>query len=252
MKTEINVLKKIKPKSTILIEGLPGIGNVGRIAAGYLVSELKMKKFAELYSPYLLPLVILHENNLIEMLKYEFFYKRIRGKDIVVLTGDSQSIVPQGHYMICDLIINFAKKMNTSLLVTLGGYATDEIAKEPSVIIALNNKKLLKKYKKFLSSNHSIGTIVGASGLLIGLAQKYNIDGICLMGKTLGFPQITDPVAADSVLNVLKDIVKIDINLTKLEESIKEMEKRIKKTEKIHKQMIEQMMRKDEDIRYIG
>ena len=59
MQTQVKILDKVKLKDPVLIEGLPGIGNVGRIAAGYLVSELNMKKFAELYSPHFLPLVIL-------------------------------------------------------------------------------------------------------------------------------------------------------------------------------------------------
>ena len=47
METAIKFLEKTKFKNPVLIEGLPGIGNVGRVAAGYLVSELKMKKFAQ-------------------------------------------------------------------------------------------------------------------------------------------------------------------------------------------------------------
>ena len=48
MTTKITELEKPKLKDPVFIEGLPGVGNVGRIAAGYLVEELKAKKFAEL------------------------------------------------------------------------------------------------------------------------------------------------------------------------------------------------------------
>ena len=57
MATKIVQLKKPKLKNPIFIEGLPGVGNVGRIAAGYLVEELKAKKFAELWSSHFLPIV---------------------------------------------------------------------------------------------------------------------------------------------------------------------------------------------------
>jgi len=47
-------IKKIKkmPKLTnpILIEGLPGIGNVGKLAVEHLIDTIKAKKFAEIYS----------------------------------------------------------------------------------------------------------------------------------------------------------------------------------------------------------
>ena len=39
--------KKPKLKNPTLIEGLPGIGNVGKIAADFIVDELKAKKDSE-------------------------------------------------------------------------------------------------------------------------------------------------------------------------------------------------------------
>ena len=78
MQTTIKVLDKPKLRKPVLIEGLPGIGNVGRVAAGYLISELKMKKLAELYSPHFLPLVILQENSEVSLLKNEFYYYKTK------------------------------------------------------------------------------------------------------------------------------------------------------------------------------
>ncbi|MEM7826591.1 MAG: PAC2 family protein, partial [Candidatus Aenigmatarchaeota archaeon] len=59
MVTKIIELEKPKLKNPIFVEGLPGIGNVGRIACGYLIEELKAKKFAELYSSHFMPFVLL-------------------------------------------------------------------------------------------------------------------------------------------------------------------------------------------------
>ncbi|HEC95900.1 MAG TPA: proteasome assembly chaperone family protein, partial [Euryarchaeota archaeon] len=52
---ETFIVEKDKPKlkNSILIEGLPGVGLVGKIAVDYMISELKAKKFADLYSPYM-------------------------------------------------------------------------------------------------------------------------------------------------------------------------------------------------------
>ncbi|HID16822.1 TPA: proteasome assembly chaperone family protein, partial [Candidatus Bathyarchaeota archaeon] len=43
---------KVKPFNPTIIEGLPGLGSVGKIAASYLISQLKAKKIEELYSPH--------------------------------------------------------------------------------------------------------------------------------------------------------------------------------------------------------
>lgn len=254
METIIKILEKTKLKRPILVEGLPGIGNVGRISAGYLVNELKMKKFAELYSPHFLPLVILHDDAVSSLLKNEFYYYK-GARDIIVLTGDTQSISPEGHYDVCDQILQFAQKLGVTEIITLGGFAEGRAVETPRVIGAVNDKKLLKKYEKYdidFGKEHSIGTIVGASGLLLGLSRIVDIDALCLMGETVGMPFLTDPKASDKVLQVLSKILGVKIDLSKLEKTIKEMEERIKKTEKVHKKILQEMPRAKEDIKYIG
>ena len=256
METTIKILEKVKLKNPLLVEGLPGIGNVGRVAAGYLVNELKMKKFAELYSPHFLPLVILQNDAVAGMLKCEFYYHKGKKRDIIVLTGDTQSITPEGHYEICGKILDFVGKMGVKELITLGGFAEGKEVVEPRIIGAVNDKKLLKKYDKLgidFGKEHPIGTIVGASGLLLGLGKVHGMDGVCLMGETFGLPLITDPKAADRVLHVLIKVLGVKVDMSKLENTIKEMEERIDKTDKIHKKMLQQISKgKPEDIKYIG
>lgn len=255
MHTKINVLEKVKLKNPTMVEGLPGIGNVGRVAAVYLISELKMKKFAELYSPHFLPLVMLQEGGTASLLKCEFYYSR--SHDIVVFTGDTQSISPEGHYEVCETVLDFAGKLGVKKIITLGGFAEGKPVEEPRVVGAVNDKSLLKKYDKYgidFGKEHPVGTIVGASGLLLGIGRLHGIDGLCLMGETFGLPLTTDPKAADSVLHVLAKILGIRMDLSKLESTIREMEDKIKRTEKMHRKILEQLPKqgKDDQIRYIG
>ena len=51
----IKQYKKPKLSNSILIGGLPGIGNVGKIAADYIIEKLKMQKLADIFSQYLPP-----------------------------------------------------------------------------------------------------------------------------------------------------------------------------------------------------
>ena len=257
MNTQIKVFEKLKMKKPIMIEGLPGIGNVGRVAAGYLISELKMRKFAELYSPHFLPLVLLQNDSIASLLKCEFYYYKGREKDIIVLTGDTQSITPEGHYEICEIILDFVEKLGVTDIITLGGFAEGKEIAEPRVIGAVNDKKLLKKYEKLsidFGKAHPIGTIVGASGLLLGLGKLHDMNGLCLMGETFGMPLITDPKAADALLHVLVKLLGVKLDMSKLEKTIHEMEERIEKTDKIHKKMLEELSdtKKKDDVRYIG
>ena len=83
LETRIVAEKKPKLKNPICIVGLPGIGNIGRIAVGYMVHELKAKKFAELYSPYFFPFVMIN-NNMIHTLRNEFYYYKGKKNDLVL------------------------------------------------------------------------------------------------------------------------------------------------------------------------
>jgi len=47
---DFNELEKIKYKNPIMIEGLPGIGNVGKIAVDFIIEILKPIKVFELIS----------------------------------------------------------------------------------------------------------------------------------------------------------------------------------------------------------
>ncbi|HLD41985.1 MAG TPA: PAC2 family protein, partial [archaeon] len=77
-----SIIYSEKPKLTnpILIEGLPGVGNIGRVAAGYLVEELKAKKFATLNSEWFFPFVMLQDNYLVHLPNNEFFYYKAKSK----------------------------------------------------------------------------------------------------------------------------------------------------------------------------
>lgn len=255
METTIIQFEKVKLKNPILIEGLPGIGNVGRVAAGYLISELKMKHFADLYSPHFLPLVVLHPDGIASMLKNEFFYCKGKNHDIVILSGDTQSINAEGHYDICEKIINFAEGLGVESIITLGGFAEGKEVKEPRVIGAVNNPGLVKRYSKFgidFGKNHPVGTIVGASGILLGMAGLHGIDSLCIMGQTMGFPMITDLRAAEKVIRMLTGILTIKVDLAKLDAIVKQMEEKIRRAETMHKQMLDQLSKPKEEVRYIG
>lgn len=220
-----------------------------------MISQLKMKKFAELYSPHFLPLVIMQPNGVAVSLKNEFYYVKNKKNDIIVLTGDTQSISPEGHYDVCENILDFSQSLGVKTVIALGGFAEGKPVSDPKIIGAVNDKALLKKYNKYdikFAKDQMVGTIIGASGLLLGLGAARGMEGIALLGQTMGFPLVTDPKAADRILQVISRILKVTIDLSKLENIISEMDDHLKKTDIIHRQTLDQLTKQKEDVRYIG
>lgn len=256
IETKIFMDKKPKLKNPICLVGLPGIGNIGRIAIGYMVHMLKAKKFAELYSPYFFPFVMIH-NNMIHTLKNEFYFSKGKENDLILLIGDCQTYDPKGHYEVVGSILDFLKGLGCKLIITVGGFGTGKVSEKPNVYGSVTNQEMIKDYKNYginFDISGQIGTIVGASGLLVGLSKLYGMKGLVLLGETTGFPIVTDPTAAETVLEVLERILKIKIDLAKLDERVKAMHEFIKKLEDIQKQAIEQMQKekKPEELKYIG
>jgi uncharacterized protein (TIGR00162 family) len=254
--TKIFMEKKPKLRNPICIVGLPGIGNIGRIAVGYMVHEMKAKKFAELYSPYFFPFVMIH-NNMIHTLKNEFYFCKGKERDIILLIGDCQTYDPKGHYEIVGKILEFLKSLSCKDIITVGGFGTGKVSEKPNVYGIVSDSEDIKNYKKYginFDIGGQIGTIVGASGLLIGLSKLYGMKGMVLLGETTGFPIITDPTAAEAVLQILEKILKTKIDLAKLNEKVKAMHEFIKRLEDIQKQALDQMKteKKPEELKYIG
>ncbi len=266
MSTEIFELDKPNLKNPIFIEGLPGIGHVGRISASYLVEELKAKKFAELVSSHFMHYVLLKQSSAVHLLKNEFYYYKAKGssqRDLIILVGDSQSVDPEGHYEIAYKILEFVKKYGVKEMITLGGLGIGEAKEKPKVVGAVSHEGMDKKYKSYgidFNTASKVGTIIGASGLLLGLGKLYDMKGLCLLGETTGYPILPDPKAAEEVLRVLSKILNLKIETAKLDKKIKEMEEFIRKMEDMQRKVVGQMMQQqmpqkkdgNEELSYIG
>ncbi len=234
IKNEIKLLKKPRLKKPVLIEGLPGFGLVGRLAAEHLVKQLKAVKFAEFYSPGFPPQVKILPDGTVSMHKAEFYYSKQKKKDLIILLGDDQAATIEWQYSVCGDIIEFARKNNTSMIITLGGYGVRGIPKKPRVFGAATDKSLIKTFSKHGALFGKVGgDIIGAAGLLIGIGALRGIPGVCLMGETHG--SYVDPKAASSVLKVLTSYLGLKISFKELDEKAKEIEKMIKRIEEVQK-----------------
>lgn len=255
-KTIIVEKEDVELKNPILVEGLPGLGMVGKITVKYLIKQLKAKKFAELYSPHFAYYVLVNDKSSIKLLNNEFYYwkNEAGGSDLILLTGDSQAQTIEGQYEVADSIIEFASKKNVSMLITVGGYRKDVID-TPRVLASATSPEALKKALEAGSLINPPGSpVVGAAGLLLGLAKFKGIEGICLLGETPGY--IPDPKAAKSILVILMRMLNLNLDLTDIDKEITkiiEIEEKMRKIEEQRK-AAEREIRKieEEKISYIG
>ena len=235
-KTVIEEIVNVKLKDPVLIEGLPGLGMVGRIATRYLTKQLDAKPFARLYSPHFPYYVLVNQKGSVRLLHCLFsFWKNKTGKhDLIFLTGDSQAQTIEGQYDVADTILDFAEKHGVKAIITIGGYRK-EAEKKPKVVAVSTDLELLNKaLKADAIASPSGNPIVGTAGLLLGLAKFRKTSALCLLGETRGY--LPDPEAAKGVLTVLQNILKIEIDLSDIDKEIERAKKVIERMKKIAKE----------------
>lgn len=171
----------------VFIQGLPGFGNVGRIAAQLLIKNLSAKPLAELYSPSFPDYVSVSSKGICHLPHYEFYSATVENTNYIIMTGETQPSFDDvlAHYHICNEIVDFIEKHKCSLLITIGGVPITE--EKAQVYVASTRATLAREFSEKGAAIYSRGKIVGGTGLTLALAKERNIDGVCLLGATTGF-----------------------------------------------------------------
>jgi uncharacterized protein len=247
--TYIKEFAEIEPKDPVLIEGLPGLGLVGKIALRYLIKQLKAKKVAYLYSPHFPYFVLVNKKGNVRLLRGAFYYYNNPNgpNDLILFTGDSQSQTIEGQYEIADQILNFSEKHGVKTIATIGGYRM-EPKEKPKVFIAATSQEILNKALQAGATLSTSGSpIVGTAGLILGLAKFKKISALCLLGETRGY--LPDPLAAKSILEVLQSTFNFELDLKGLNEEITRAETMVTRLQQIEEKRALQAeeTRKEED-----
>ncbi|MBS7643309.1 PAC2 family protein [Candidatus Bathyarchaeota archaeon] len=207
-KPYLRILKKPKLIAPTFIVGLPGFGNVGKIAAELLIEFTEAERFAELYSPYFADYVIIDQTGICRLPRYEFYSCQISKPNLVIATGDMEPSFDEtcSHYVLCAIISDFVLKLGCRRIITLGGYpvSTSEIGK---VYVAATSGRIAAAATRNASVIYKEGQIAGAAGLLLGLAKLRGVPGLCILGHTTGI--IPDRQAALTVFRYLVRILRL-------------------------------------------
>ena len=225
----IRTLEKVELRDPILIEGLPGVGNVGKLAADYLREQLQAKPLATIYSKFFPPQVYVSEEGIIRLVSNDLHYWKAppgAPRDILVLGGDYQGISPEGQYELTQRVLDYCNGLGVREVFTLAGFAQGRVVDSPRVLGAATNPaqvETMKKYGVVFSRNDPGGGLIGASGLFLGLGRLFGMEGVCLMGETSGY--FVDPRSAEAVLKVLAKVLHIEIDFTALEAKAHEVDR---------------------------
>jgi proteasome assembly chaperone (PAC2) family protein len=174
-------------ENPVFVQGLPGFGNVGRIAAHLLIKFCEAKPFAELYSPSFPDYVSISSKGITHLPKYEFYAAPMEKNNLIIMTGETQPSFDDvlAHYQVCSEIVEFAEKLGCHFIVTMGGVPITE--DKTQVYVAATSPRLATEFMEKGAVIYGKGRIVGGTGLTLALAKERKLDGVCLLGTTTGF-----------------------------------------------------------------
>ena len=174
-------------ENPFFVQGLPGFGNVGRIAAHLLIKFCDAKPLAELYSPFFPDYVSISSEGICHLPRYEFYYAPMGKNNLVIMTGEIQPSFDDvvANYEISEEVIDFVETLGCHFIVTMGGIPIAE--DKAQVYIAATSPRLATEFMEKGAVIYSKGRIVGGTGLALAMAKERKLEGVSLLGTTTGF-----------------------------------------------------------------
>ncbi len=229
--TKIQELSKVDLHDPVLIQGLPGLGYVGKVAVDYFIEKLHPKKYAELYSGYLLFPdgnlgINIYEDGTYSLPRYEFYAFGEKNPHLIFLTGDAQPSVT-GQYEVATTVLDYVLKQRCKTVFTMGGYGTRSTGDVGSVYCVVGSTFLGDQLTKQGAKLAKGGAVTGAAGVILGIGKQRGLDCAGLLGATTGvYPDLE---AARAVIHLLANLLKMPLDLKDLDKEVEDMRKKVDK-----------------------
>ena len=252
MSTEIQIDDELDLENPLLIEGLAGIGHIGRNCVSYLAEQLDAEKIGILHSHHFPPYTLVSDDKTLDALENEIYHLEIDGRDVIMIEGNAQASSTEGHYEIADKVLDLAEELGVNEIMTIGGYGQGEVVDNPEVFGAVTDEELKEQYvDQGLTFDHDVDQIVGISGLLLGLGKRRGMEGVALLGETPGF-LMSDPNSTENVLNCIENILEIELDYSSLDEKVEESQEVLKKLQNLKGSQSDGDSSQSSDLGYIG
>lgn len=245
----VDITEKPQLNNAVLVEGLPGIGFVANIAVLHLIRELKAKRFAELHSSSFQDLTITTETGGTRAPANELYYCRGNegSRDLILWFGNTQALTTFGQYELCGRVLDVAKEMGCSFVITLGGFRHDDIRSPPQIYAAATDTETLNEALG-LGAKIMVGQVFGLAGITVGLAGLRGFKGFSLLVETLGaYP---DAEAARISLQALDKYLNLKVDLSRLDAAAEETKKVLESFGLLRARVAEEKKKEEQPFRW--
>jgi uncharacterized protein len=216
------IFEKHNFKGYTLVDGFPGYGLVGTIAANYLVDKLKMDFIGYIESKHFPPVSAIHDGKPMPPLR---IYKNDKHKLVVFI---SEFMFPkQLVYTMADTMYNWCEKNKIKKIVSMGGISIR--GKQDEVFGLSSDAKELRVLGDSGVIPIKEGATTGINALLlIKSSMTGKIPVVSLLAESK--PDFVDPLGAALVLTALSDYLNVIVDTKELIKEASIIESKLKES----------------------
>ncbi len=246
----------------VAVMGLPGIGNVGRIAVETLGQIINAQLFMEVFSPDNPPKVFVKDGLSHFPRSSIHLYRSAPDEehDLLIVMADFQPASGRGVFEYADFMAQQFTFLGVEQVYALAAYEQDyksffaSYPSHPRIFLSASEKGLLSSLLEIPDTvSTENGIITGANGIVpVWASTMYNMESACLLGETIGMIKM-DYRSAKKVLETLCSHLGVKADLSVLDDGEAKVEKFIDWA-KSEMENIESVSESDESPsdRYIG
>ena len=191
-------------KKPIIIAAMQDMGNIGNIVVDFINKNLKTRQFRIAKESF--PSYVVDNGGFIDIPEEKWEYRYT--DDVIVFGGGfGQPRTAQELHVLCQDVIDVAKKFSTKIIYTVGGFHTNkQLAKFPKTYVTVTTSEIKSQMENLdINLTPSKSVITGFNGLILGYSKLNGISGIGLYGE-LNYPDIPQYRAAISIIKTLEKL----------------------------------------------
>lgn len=226
--------EEINLKNPVLFASWAGLGDVGLLAIDQIRRSLNASLFAEInMRPYFPPEAVFVKDGIAKLIPapQSLFYYSI-DPDIIFFESNVQ-LSGQKSLKILNKILDVAEEFNVQRVYTGAALASPISFKNAAHIYGFTNSRELRD----ILPGYGVeilkeGVISGMNGLLLAMARKRRISGLCLLATLPHYAvNLPNPKAARALIEAFELILDIEIDKSELEENSALIEKKMAEIE---------------------
>ena len=201
------------PKYSMVLEAVPGVGNVGKILVDGLIEKHPSRAIGWILHPDFPPHATLSDEGLIGPPRLDIKSVMLpNGENVCIVTGDMQPMTAPGQYEVAETILRLASESEACRLLVLAGLAAEPDCH--SIYVVCSDKEFrntLEKDDIVVSRDQPKGGMIGVAGMVLSLSSTLGVPALGVIAETMGAS--SDVLAADRMAKWIEQAFEIPLDL---------------------------------------